>query len=263
MPLCLGASASVRARQMPQSARSATEFHTFWPDSFQPPSTRSALVRSEARSEPAPGSENSWHQTRSPSSDGFTNRSCCSAVPASRIVRHRPAGDHDVRAGDAGPGELVVDDDLGHGVGSEAVRRRPVRRQVPVLDHRRPELLGRQRGESLGLGPHVVADVGVPALQVDVHLAAYAGDGPVGEPLGRGVGALDQRPQAERPAQVEVGVVLVGEADAAEHLDAGLGVVDRAVEAGHRGDVGGERPLVVARRPPSRRRSTRRPTPRP
>ena len=159
--------------------------------------------------------------------------------------RHRPAGDHDVRTGHAGPGELVVDDDLGHGVGAEAVRRRPVRRQVPVLDHRRPELLGRQRGQPLGLGPHVGADVRVPALEVDVHLAAYAGDGPVREPLGGRVGALDQRPQADRAAQVEVGVVLVGEADPAEDLDARLGVVDSAVEAGHRGDVDGERPLVV------------------
>ena len=45
MPLCCGASGSVRARQMPQSARSATDVHTFWPVSFQPPSTRSAFVR--------------------------------------------------------------------------------------------------------------------------------------------------------------------------------------------------------------------------
>ena len=86
MPLCCGASGSVRARQMPQSARSATEVHTFWPVSLQPPSTRSALVRSEARSEPEPGSENSWHHTSSPRSDGSTNRSRCASLPCSRIV---------------------------------------------------------------------------------------------------------------------------------------------------------------------------------
>ena len=86
MPLCWGASGSVRARQMPQSARSATEVHTFWPVSFQPPSTRSALVRSEARSEPDPGSEKSWHHTSSPRSDGSTNRSRCSSLPCSTIV---------------------------------------------------------------------------------------------------------------------------------------------------------------------------------
>ena len=86
MPLCLGTSGLVRARQMPQSARSATEFHTFWPLSRQPPSTFSARVRSDARSEPAPGSEKSWHQVSSPSSEGRTNRSRCSSVPCSRIV---------------------------------------------------------------------------------------------------------------------------------------------------------------------------------
>ena len=86
MPWCCGTSGSVRARQMPQSARSATEFQTFWPVSRQPPSTRSARIRSEARSEPAPGSENSWHQVSSPSSDGRTNRSRCASVPCCRIV---------------------------------------------------------------------------------------------------------------------------------------------------------------------------------
>ena len=39
--------------------------------------------------------------------------------------------------------------------------------------------------------------------------------------------------------------MLEGEADPAEHLDAVLGRLDRAVERDHRGDVGGERPLVV------------------
>lgn len=68
MPLCLGTSWSVRARQMPKWASWALEFQTFWPLSFQPPSTFSARVASDARSEPAPGSLNSWHQTMSPRS---------------------------------------------------------------------------------------------------------------------------------------------------------------------------------------------------
>ena len=75
MPLCWGTSGSVRARQIAQSACSATEVHTFWPVIRHPPSTRTALVRNEARSEPEPGSEKSWHHTRSPSSEGRTNRS--------------------------------------------------------------------------------------------------------------------------------------------------------------------------------------------
>ena len=40
MPSCLGASGSVRARQMAQSASSAMVVHTFWPVIDQPPSTR-------------------------------------------------------------------------------------------------------------------------------------------------------------------------------------------------------------------------------
>ena len=49
-PSCLGTSGSVRARQMAQSAWRAREVHTFWPVRRHPPSARSALVRSDARS---------------------------------------------------------------------------------------------------------------------------------------------------------------------------------------------------------------------
>ena len=52
--------------QMPHSATCATEVQIFWPLSFQPPSTRSAFICSAARSEPAPGSQKSWHQIISP-----------------------------------------------------------------------------------------------------------------------------------------------------------------------------------------------------
>jgi hypothetical protein len=81
MPLCFGAAESVRARQIAQSASAASEVQTFCPVSRQPPpaapspSTRTALVRSEARSEPASGSLNSWHQTIVPVSVGQANRS--------------------------------------------------------------------------------------------------------------------------------------------------------------------------------------------
>ncbi len=80
-PRCLGAPGSVRARQIAQSASRAREVHTFCPDSSQPPSARTALVRKEARSEPASGSLNSWHQVISPRSVGPANRSRWAAVP--------------------------------------------------------------------------------------------------------------------------------------------------------------------------------------
>ena len=65
MPLRLGASGSVRASSTPKSERWAHVVHTFWPVTTQSSPSRSARVASEARSEPAPGSLKSWHQTSS------------------------------------------------------------------------------------------------------------------------------------------------------------------------------------------------------
>jgi hypothetical protein len=43
--------------------------------------SRTALVRSPARSEPAEGSEKSWHQDTSPATVGVMKRSSCSGEP--------------------------------------------------------------------------------------------------------------------------------------------------------------------------------------
>jgi len=61
--------------------------HTFWPLIFQPPSTRVALVLIDAASEPASGSENSWHQISSLRNAFSTNRSICHGVPCWTKVR--------------------------------------------------------------------------------------------------------------------------------------------------------------------------------
>ena len=53
---CCGSTAAVRASAMNACARWAPEVQTFVPDSDQPPSTRSARVRTLARSEPESGS---------------------------------------------------------------------------------------------------------------------------------------------------------------------------------------------------------------
>src|SRR5437588_6316312 len=93
MPLCLGASGSVRARQIPHRAWVAYDVHTFWPLSSQPSSVATAFVVNEARSEPAPGSLNSWHQISSAVRIFVSHRSFCSAVPyASKVgpARLRP-----------------------------------------------------------------------------------------------------------------------------------------------------------------------------
>ena len=65
IPRRLGTSGSVRASSTPNSERWAQVFHTFWPVTSQSSPSRSARVASEARSEPAPGSLNSWHHRSS------------------------------------------------------------------------------------------------------------------------------------------------------------------------------------------------------
>lgn len=86
MPSCLGASGFVRARSIAWSANWATVVQIFWPVIRQPPSTRSARVLSEARSDPAPGSLNSWHHTTSPRSVGTASARFCSSVPCATIA---------------------------------------------------------------------------------------------------------------------------------------------------------------------------------
>ena len=92
MPLCFGASGSVRARQTPHCASVRRRRPHLLPGELPTAIGRTALVRSDARSEPAPGSLNSWHQKSSPLRVAGTNRSTCSGLPCSRIVgaAHQP-----------------------------------------------------------------------------------------------------------------------------------------------------------------------------
>ena len=70
-PLCFGTSGSVRASSIPNAAKCAFVVHTFCPDSRQLPSSCSvARDWIAARSEPAAGSEKSWHHTSSACSIG-------------------------------------------------------------------------------------------------------------------------------------------------------------------------------------------------
>ena len=70
MPRCFGTSVSVRAMRMPNFDTWAPDVQTFWPLTMNSSPSRTARVESEARSLPAPGSLNSWHQTSSPVSSG-------------------------------------------------------------------------------------------------------------------------------------------------------------------------------------------------
>ena len=59
----------------------ANVVQTFCPVIRQPPSSLTALVLSEARSEPDSGSEKPWHQISSPERIGSRKRSFCGSVP--------------------------------------------------------------------------------------------------------------------------------------------------------------------------------------
>src|ERR1700745_2521778 len=65
IPLCFFAAGSVRQRQKIMSACCASVVQVFWPLMIHLSPLRSALVRSEARSEPEPGSEKPWHHQSS------------------------------------------------------------------------------------------------------------------------------------------------------------------------------------------------------
>ena len=85
MPLCLGASGSVRTKHRHKSAWWAPDVHTFWPLTTKWSPSRTAFVERPARSLPAPGSLMPRHQVISPRSVGTTQRSFCSGVPWSTI----------------------------------------------------------------------------------------------------------------------------------------------------------------------------------
>ncbi len=70
MPLCLGASGSVRAMRIPNCENWASDVQIFWPLTTYSSPSRTARVPRFARSLPASGSLNSWHQISSPASSG-------------------------------------------------------------------------------------------------------------------------------------------------------------------------------------------------
>ena len=259
IPSCLGAAGSVRAMQIAQAACLASEVQIFWPVSFQPPSARTARVVSPARSEPAPGSLNSWHHE----------------VAAQRrrqeplLLLRRPVLDQrrdhpgaDGQAGSPHPGRphLLGDDHL-----LERARFPPPRagqvRHDPAVVGQPPVRSARgqpgDRGEFLAdLGPERASP---PASSI--WTGGSPRQGQPGHPLGPLAGRAEQGAQRQRPPVVQVGLVLPGVADPAEHLDVLVRAPDRGVERHHRGHRGGELALAgrcvaeARRRRPVRRRA--------
>ena len=81
MPSCFFTLPSVRASTKIQSAYWAKVVQVFCPLMTQPSPSRSALVRSPARSEPAPGSEKPWHHQSRKSRMRGRKRAFCAGVP--------------------------------------------------------------------------------------------------------------------------------------------------------------------------------------
>ncbi len=65
-PLCLGSSVSLRHRISPIAEYWAPEVQTFWPFTTHSSPSRTARVRTDAKSDPAAGSEKSWQAMISP-----------------------------------------------------------------------------------------------------------------------------------------------------------------------------------------------------
>ena len=86
IPSCLRAPGSVRAMRMPQLLTRPPEHHTLAPLTTKWSPSRSARVDSDARSLPAPASENSWHHTWSAVNVARRCSSRCSAVPWRRMA---------------------------------------------------------------------------------------------------------------------------------------------------------------------------------
>jgi hypothetical protein len=61
-------------------------FHTFWPDTSHSSPSRTARVARPARSDPAPGSLNSWHQASSPVKVRRSSRSRTASSPLVTMV---------------------------------------------------------------------------------------------------------------------------------------------------------------------------------
>ena len=70
IPLCLITSGLLRAMRSPMCALCASVVQTFCPLITHSSPSRSARVPSVATSDPAPGSEKSWHQISSPVKSG-------------------------------------------------------------------------------------------------------------------------------------------------------------------------------------------------
>ncbi len=172
MPLCFGAVGSVRASSAPHWENCAAVVQIFCPVIRQPPSTRVALVLRPARSDPAPGSENSWHQIISPRNVGGRKRCFCSSVPNATIDGMIQAAMPTCGRLTRPAGEFLGDDDLLDRAGGSAPRLRQMRQHPSALGERDGALLAVHLLERRDLGTDFAPELFGVGVQVDVDARA-------------------------------------------------------------------------------------------
>jgi hypothetical protein len=186
-------------------------------------------VLSAAKSEPAPGSLKSWHQQ-----GGAHPALLLLGGPVRDERRQRPGSDGEVRTGHRCGSQLLVDHELLERGGAPAPWRRPVRHDEARLGQRAALVASRgaHRADPRHHGADLVPEHIGLRRQIGGQVAARAPDGERRHlVLERSdIPSGDQLQVGHGPLEVEVRIVLPGEADAAEYLDALLGAVRGRLE---------------------------------
>ena len=151
---------------------------------------------------------------------------------------HRPRADGQIGAAEPCSRQLLVNHQLLDRTRVEAERSRPVRRQVARLRQSGSLLIGGKPRDHVHLRPRGGANLGIGSVEVDLGCAALTGSGPSRQPGGRLLRSAGEGrhrdPQCDRSPEIQVRVVLEGESDPTEHLDAVLRHSHGPVES-HRG----------------------------
>src|SRR3984957_18022851 len=211
MPLCLGASGSVRTVARPRLADRASLVQTFWPPTRQPPSARTARAVSgpgfRARDPPAAvrpdgaggdrrgvGARARLAEQLAPAQLTVEARPCpavqllAGAVPQQR--RHDPGADTKLRA--FRPRQLLLDDELLDRAGAPAVGGGPVREGVAGPREQPGPLARRRLQPGCAELPHLLP-VGLGLRrQVERGVAVRPGDRVPGDVLRRAPGRRAQ-----------------------------------------------------------------------
>ena len=167
------------------------------------------------------------------------------AVPYWISAGHHPGADGQAGNPDPGRPQFLVDDHLLERARVPSPRAGQVRHD-PAPVRQPPRALGAgQPGDRRELLADLRPELGVAPRQLHLDRPADPGQGQPGHALRPFVRRAEQGAQGHRPPVVQVGLVLPGVADPAEHLDVLVRAPDRGVQRHHRGHPGGELALAA------------------